>query len=106
MAHLTCKGWSLWYKLSENDKEIQVYTWAEPALIPPQGHYLLVFDDQDLGLDADAVFDVGMIPQRGGLQLRRPDRTAADSLAWGDGPAGYGEGGLAAAMKNGIALER
>lgn len=105
-APFNLQGWSLWYQLSENDRAVKVYGWKEPALIPPQGHYLLVFEGQDVGLEADAVFDVGMIPQRGGLQLRRQNQTVGDSLAWGDGPAEYGEGVLAAAMKNGAALER
>ena len=100
------KGWSLWFKLSDSDAENLVYRWMESALVPPQGHYLLVSEGQDFGLTPDAVFNLTMIPQRGALQLRRMDNTVVDSLSWGSGSKDFTEGSAAAGMKNGIALER
>ena len=100
------KGWSLWFKLSDNDNETLVYAWGEHTLVPPQGHYLLVPEGQDVGAAPDAHMSVTMIPLRGGLQLRRADQTIADSLTWGSGPLDFAEGTPAAGMKNGLALER
>ena len=100
------KGWSLWFKLADGDVGSQVFVWTEHTLIPPRGHYLLVYKDQDVGTRADAVYETAMIPQRGGLQLRRPDDSGADSISWGSGPTDFAEGDAAPAMKNGIALER
>jgi DNA/RNA endonuclease YhcR with UshA esterase domain/exonuclease III len=100
------KGWSLWYKLSDNDDEKLVYRWMESTLVPPQGHYLLVYEGQDLGVTPDAVMDISIIPQRGALQLRRMDNAVVDSLSWGSGAEDYAEGSAAAGMKNSLALER
>jgi DNA/RNA endonuclease YhcR with UshA esterase domain len=103
---LDLKGWSLWFKLADDQVETQVYHWDEHALVPPEGHYLLVREGQDIGIIADASFSVPMIPQRGGLQLRLVDGTVVDSLSWGSGAADYAEGTSADPMKNGLALER
>jgi len=100
------KGWSLWYKLSENDPEKLVYRWTEHTLVPPQGHYLLARDGQDIGINPDMTFDVSMIPQRGSLQLRLTGSAVVDSLTWGDGAVDFAEGNPAKSLKNGLALER
>jgi DNA/RNA endonuclease YhcR with UshA esterase domain len=100
------KGWSLWFKLSDKDDENLVYRWTESTLVPPQGHYLLAYEGQDLGLMADATMQTPMIPQRGALQLRRTDNSVTDSLCWGSGSQDYVEGNAAPGMKNGLALER
>jgi DNA/RNA endonuclease YhcR with UshA esterase domain len=105
-APFDLKGWSLWYKLSDNDPEKLVYSWAEHTLVPPQGHYLLVRDGQDVGIAPDMTFDVSMIPQRGSLQLRLLGGDVVDSITWGEGSAAFVEGKPANALKNGLALER
>jgi len=103
---LDLKGWSLWFKLSDNNDESLVYRWTEHSLVPPAGHYLLVRESQDAGIPPDAVFEVSIIPQRGSLQLRRTDGSVADSLSWGSGAVSFAEGNLANGLKNGLALER
>jgi hypothetical protein len=103
---LDLKGWSLWFKLSDKDDENSVYHWTESTLVPPLGHYLLVYEGQDLGVVADALIRNPMIPQRGALQLRRTDNTVADSLSWGSGSQDFAEGNAASGMKTGLALER
>ncbi len=100
------KGWALWYRLADGQEEILVHRWSEHTLLPPLGHYLLGRAGQDLGLPVDVSFEINLIPQKGGLQLRATDGTPLDSLAWGDGPADYTEGNRAPAMQNGVALER
>jgi DNA/RNA endonuclease YhcR with UshA esterase domain len=100
------RGWSLWFKLADDQAESLVYRWDEHALVPPEGHYLLVREGQDVGITADVPFSVPMIPRRGSLQLRLADGAVVDSLSWGSGAADYAEGNPADTMKNGLALER
>jgi len=99
-------GWSIWYQLADGQDEVLVYRWSDHTLIPPQGHYLLVRDGQDVGVTADTNFTQPLVGPKGALQLRQTDGTVLDSLSWGTGPAAYAEGTLAPAMDNGIALER
>jgi hypothetical protein len=99
-------GWSLWYKLSGTDPEKLVVRWTHHALVPPQGHYLLVRQGENAGIIADYSFDVSMIPQRGSLQLRMVNGAVADSLSWGSGAASFAEGSPANVMKNDLTLER
>jgi len=99
-------GASLWFKLGEGQDEILVYSWAEHALVPPLGHYLLVREDEDVGSVSDAVFDISMIPQRGSLQLRLENDTVSDSVAWGSGPGEFAEGSPADALSGDLAFER
>lgn len=103
---LDLKGWSLWFKLSDKNDETMVYHWLESILVPPQGHYLLVYEGQDVGVLPDARMQTPMIPQKGAVQLRRMDNTVADSLAWGSGALDFAEGNAAAGMKINLALER
>jgi predicted extracellular nuclease len=105
-APFDLKGWSLWFMLSDTGDEKLVYRWLKSTLVPPRGHYLLVYRDQDVGIRADAFMDTPMIPQRGALQLRQPDDTVGDSLSWGSGAANFAEGAPAAGLKTGLALER
>jgi len=100
------QGWSIWYKLADGQEETLVYRWSGPTLLPPQGHYLLVREGQDVGVTADAYFTQPLVGPKGALQLRQTDGAVLDSLSWGTGPADYAEGTLAPAMENGTALER
>ena len=100
------QGWSLWYRLSDDEKPQLVVRWQHSAFIPPGGHYLLVHTGEDFGLAADAFFETPFAPARGGLQLRRTDGSPVDSLAWGNGPASFAEGQPAPSMRNGQSLER
>jgi DNA/RNA endonuclease YhcR with UshA esterase domain len=99
-------GWSIWFKLADGQKESLVYRWSEHALVPPQGHYLLVREGQDVGTTFDMIFETPLTPQKGSLQLRLTDGTVVDSLTWGGGASDYTEGSPANAMENNIALER
>jgi len=99
-------GVSLWYKLAEGEVEQLVFEWTDHALIPPQGHYLLGRAGEEYRTVVDAIIDVPMVPQRGGLQLRSADGTVLDSLAWGGGDSDFTEGAPAVGMDNGISLER
>ena len=105
-APFDLKGWSIWYKLSDNDPEKLIYQWVEHTLVPPQGHYLLAREGQDIGIAPDMNFDMSMIPQRGSLQLRLTGGAVVDSLTWGDGSAAFVEGQPANSMKNNLSLER
>ncbi|MCB2178621.1 lamin tail domain-containing protein [bacterium] len=100
------KGYALWHVLNEGDKESLVYVWDQNTLIPPQGHYLLGQETQDFGLASDALISYPLVPNRGGLILRDPERETADSLGWGDAPPDTVEGQAAPAMENGVSLER
>jgi len=50
---LDLKGWSLWFKLSDKEDESLVYRWSKSTLVPPQGHYLLVYEGQDVGFASE-----------------------------------------------------
>jgi hypothetical protein len=100
------KGWSLWYQLDDGQEETMLYRWQAHALIPSNGHYLLGRAGEDFGIPVDAVFEIAMVPQKGGLQLRQTDGTPMDALVWGAGPDVYLEGDAAAGMENGVSLER
>ena len=49
-------GWSIFYLLGEGQEQSLVYRWTETAVIPPQGHILLVHEGQDVGADPDGFF--------------------------------------------------
>jgi DNA/RNA endonuclease YhcR with UshA esterase domain len=103
---LDLKGWSLGYKLADNQEENKVYSWDDHALIPPLGHYLLVHDGQDVGIVPDATFDVPMIPQRGSLRLHLADGSVLDSVTWGSGSFDFTEGDTVNQLQADLALER
>ena len=100
------KGYALWYLLNEGDEEQLVHAWEKSALVPPYGHFLLGQEGQDFGLVVDQAFNQPLLPQRGGLILRDPDREVADSLGWGEAPQVSVESQPAPAMENGLSLER
>ena len=35
------QGWSLWYQLSTDKEQLEIYAWDAPDVIPAHGHYLL-----------------------------------------------------------------
>ncbi|MBC8505462.1 MAG: lamin tail domain-containing protein [Anaerolineales bacterium] len=100
------RGISLWYKLADGEEEQLVFEWNDHALIPPQRHYLLGRSGEDYKVEVDAVIELPLVPQRGGLQLRAVDGTVLDSLAWGSGDSEFTEGAPAVGMSNGVSIER
>ena len=100
------KGMTLWYQLEEGEDERILHRWTESTLVPPHGHYLLGREGQDYQVVVDARYDLPLANSRGGLLLRNPDDTPADSLAWGGDPQKYGEGSRAPALERGVSLER
>jgi predicted extracellular nuclease len=105
-APLDLDGMTLWYQLEEGEEERILYRWTETTLIPPRGHYLLGRAGQDYQVVVDARYDLPLANSRGGLLLRNPDDSPADSLAWGGDPQKYGEGSRAPALERGVSLER
>jgi hypothetical protein len=105
-APIDLKGWALWLKLADGQKESLVYRWSDHALVPPQGHYLLVREGQDVGTTADKTFETPITPQKGSLQLRQTDGEVKDSITWGGGASDYAEGTPAEPMENNLTLER
>lgn len=100
------EGWSLWYLLNPNQDEKLVYSWQTSAHVPGYGHYLLIREGQDVGLQGDAIYDVPLFERKGGLALRNPDGEAASLLGWGEAPAGFYDGSPAEAPDAGASLER
>jgi hypothetical protein len=100
------KGYALWHLLKDGDEEILVHVWDQTALVPPFGHYLLGQEGEDFSIEADLRINQPLLPQRGGLILKGPDRAVVDSLGWGNAPAAAIEGQPAPAMENDISLER
>ena len=43
-------GWSIWYRLNENQDERLIYEWQDSSHLPGLGHLLLTREGQDLGL--------------------------------------------------------
>jgi len=105
-APLDLDGMTLWYQLEEGEEERILYRWTESTLVPPRGHYLLGRAGQDYQVVVDARYDLPLANSRGGLLLRNPDDSPADSLAWGGDPQKYGEGSRAPALERGVSLER
>jgi len=105
-APFDLRGVSLWYKLVEGEEAQLVYQWDDHALIPPLGHYLLGRAGEEYRVAVDAIIQIPLVPQRGGLQLRDAQGSVLDSLGWGSGGGDFTEVAPAAAMQNGISLER
>ncbi|MCP5099588.1 MAG: hypothetical protein GY943_28880, partial [Chloroflexi bacterium] len=100
-------GWSLWYQLKDDQEEELVIAWESGDVIPPFGHYLLVHEEQDLGILPDAVFTVNLSERKGGLVLRNQWGDAVDKLGWGDAsPDGYYSGEPVTAVSDGPSWER
>ncbi len=103
---LDLAGWSLWYQVADNTDELLLHAWQSPTDIPGQGHYLLVRAGNDVGKIGDVEFTIPLFEKKGGLALRDPDGTTADSLVWGEGPTTYGAGLTAPVPQDGASLER
>ncbi|MCB8927253.1 MAG: lamin tail domain-containing protein [Ardenticatenaceae bacterium] len=99
-------GWSIFYLLGEGQEQSLVYRWTETAVIPPQGHILLVHEGQDVGADPDGFFTQSLFERRGGLLLRNKTQQTVDLLGWGDAPAEFTAGEPVAASDGGASLER
>ena len=82
-------GWSIFYLLGEGQEQSLVYRWTETAVIPPQGHILLVHEGQDVGADPDGFFSQSLFERKGGLLLRNKTQQTVDLLGWGDAPAEF-----------------
>jgi predicted extracellular nuclease len=100
------QDFSLWYRLPTSEEDSLVYQWSTPALIPGQGHYLLVREGQDVGILPNAIFTQALNTGGGGLLLRDSDAAVVDSLGWGNAPQTFTEGDPAPILENGMALER
>ena len=100
------EGWSLWYLTRDGQDESVVYRWDERADIPGLGHYLLVREGEEFDLLPDAVYDLALFEGKGGLSLRDANGNEADSLGWGEAPAGYYAGAPLAKFDKGNSLER
>ena len=99
-------GWSIFYLLGEGQEEALVYRWADTAVIPPQGHVLLVHEGQEFGVAADGFFSQSLFERKGGLLLRNKTQQTVDLLGWGDAPAEFTAGTAIAAPTGGASLER
>ena len=100
------RGWSLWYRLADNQEEKRVFIWTARTDVPGYGHYLLVRAGQDVGVVPDAVFDVPLFERKGGLVLRDTDHAPVDALGWGAAPQDFVEGSPAPVPADGVSLER
>lgn len=100
------QGYSLWYQLKKDQDDVLIFSWETSAFIPPNGHYLLLRENQDIGLEVDAYFDYSLVPQRGSLALRSKSAGLIDQVAWGDTDAHFVETSSALAFQNGSSLER
>jgi len=100
------EGYSLWYQLKKDQEDVLIYTWETSAFFPPFGHYLLLRQNQNLGLEVDAYFEYSLVPQRGSLALRSRSDGIVDQVAWGDTDAVFVETSNAPTMQNGNSLER
>ncbi len=100
------QGYSLWYQLKKDQEDVLIYTWETSAYIPPSGHYLLLRENQEIGLEVDAYFDYSLVPQRGSLALRQRTTGIVDQVAWGDTDAMFFETDKAPAFSTGESLER
>ncbi len=98
-------GYTLWYQLNESAEEIMLAQWDETTLIPPLGFYALTLEGQEFPVFQDKTFNQPLVPNRGGLSLRKGD-LIEDQLSWGSGPAKMAEGSPAEPMPIGSSLER
>lgn len=101
------RGWTLWYRMSDEQDAQRVYRWTLPTEIPGYGHLLLVREGQDAGVMPDGTFSVPLFERQGGLELRDASGEPVDALAWGAaGPTSFGEGAPAPAPFDGHSIER
>ena len=100
------KGFSLWYQLKQDQSDTLIYSWESSAFIPPYGHYLLLREGQDVGVETDAYFDYSLVPQRGSLAIRSRTEGIIDQVAWGDTDAPFVETKNTSQFQNDVSLER
>jgi len=100
------QGYSLWYQLKKDQEDVLIHSWETSAFIPPNGHYLLLRENQELEFEVDAYFGYSLVPQRGSLALRSKSAGLIDQVAWGDTDAAFVETTSASAFPNGSSLER
>ena len=98
-------GWSLWFRLADNQDEELVYAW-EAGDVPPLGHYLLVREGETFDLNGDAIFTTPLLTQKGGLALRDASGNNVDVFGWGDAPDGFFAGTAVTPPEDGASLER
>ncbi len=104
---LDLQGYSLWYRLGEKQEPVRIARWTTSVLVPAHGHFLLVRDGQDMGLEPDATFDQAINLSKGGLELRDAEGNRVDALGWGaKAPPSFTEGQPAPSLVNGQSLER
>jgi hypothetical protein len=100
------QGWALWYRLPTSQEDLFIYRWNTTTLVAPRGHYLLVLEGSDIGLQADATYTQPLNITGGGLQLRQTDGKVRDRLGWGKAPQDFFAGQPSQALQNGQSLER
>ncbi len=100
------KGWSLWYRMTDDQEERRLVIWGKPTHLPGYGHLLLAREGEDIGAVADGTFDVPIFERRGGLQLRDAEGGVVDTLGWGDAPLSFVQDVPAPAPEGGASLER
>ncbi len=106
------RGWSLWYKLADNQEEKRLILWSRRVDVPGYGHYLLVRQGQDVAFDSpngivpDIWFKVPLFERKGGIVLRNAEGEVVDALGWGEAPTGFVEGKPAPYPTNGASLAR
>lgn len=100
------KGWSLWYRMADDQEERRLTIWGKPTQLPRYGHLLLAREGEDVGAVADGTFDVPIFERRGGLQLRDAEGEVVDTLGWGDAPVSFVRDVPAPAPEAGASLER
>jgi len=98
-------GYTLWYQLKDSSEAIELYSWTEETLIPPLGYYALIQEGQLFPLQPDGNFNQPLVPDRGGLSLRKGSQVE-DQLSWGTGPTTMAEGHPALKMQLGYSLQR
>ena len=80
------QGWSLWYQLTSDKEQVEIYAWDSPDVIPPHGHYLMGRAGENLDIVVDAEFEQPLVVTKGGLLLKRSDGSTVDALGWGQAP--------------------
>lgn len=98
--------WELRYANRDDRAPETLATWPAGALVPPQGHYLLVRIGADLGLLPDAVFDLPLSERKGGLVLVDATGQIVDAVGWNEAPAGFVSGTAVALTNDGQSVER
>ncbi|MBN2005390.1 MAG: lamin tail domain-containing protein [Anaerolineae bacterium] len=100
------KGWSLWYKMTDDKEAQRVAIWTARTDVPGYGHYLLARAGVDVGVPADRVFDTPLFERKGGLVLKNAAGEVADTLGWGDAPTAFIAGVPALTPADGASIER